>query len=267
MAHEIIQKVCQRSFPYPSATRWNGEFDAIEIAEENKQSIKAAIESINNELQQHLPRATKNKKLEALSSTEWKILKDYIICMRPVSIALDIIQGEKRACLGYVLPTLYGIKASINENIVEKMYVSDYGRSMNEIMLNCLTNRFEKTLKICDENKSLILAAAIHPNFKLTWLETKTDREFAQTLLINAYIEQANILRKGKIDEIDAEFPKPKSIDKSKENQFFKRHEVSVVGEKRTSTDDSLTFDVWKYILQPIDDENLSQIRGVPIIE
>lgn len=28
-----------------------------------------------------------------------------------------------------------------------------------------------------------------------------------------------------------------------------------------------MTFDVWKYILQSIEDKNLSQIRGVPIIE
>lgn len=38
-------------------------------------------------------------------------------------------------------------------------------------------------------------------------------------------------------------------------------------GEKRTSTDDNLTFDVWKYILQQIEDPNLDQIRGMPILD
>lgn len=263
VAHEIIQDVCKRSFPYPSQTRWNAEFDAIEIAEKHKQSIKIAIDNINHETKQNLPRSTTSKQLETLNSTEWKILKDYIICMRPVAIALDIIQGEKRACAGYILPTLYGIKASLNENIEEKLYVSDYGRTMNETMLICLSNRFGDMMKICDENKNLILAAAIHPNFKLTWLESETDREFAQTLLINSYVELANSKKNCTTAEYGAEIVCSPSENRSKESQFFKRLRT---GEKRTSTD-SLTFDVWKYAIQSIDDKNLNQIRGIPILE
>lgn len=68
--------------------------------------------------------------------------------------------------------------ACLNENIENNVYVSDFGQSMNENMLQCLSNRFKDMMKICDENKSLILAAAIHPCFKLTWLENEMDREY-----------------------------------------------------------------------------------------
>lgn len=264
VAHEIILEICKRSFPYPNSTRWNADFDAVEVAEKHKQLIKLAIENINRETQLHLPRSKKSKPLEVLTATEWKILKDYVVCMRPIAEALDIIQGEERACAGYILPTLYGIKACLNENIENNVYVSDFGKSMNETMLQCLSNRFDDMMKICDENKSLILAAAIHPCFKLTWLENEMDREYVQTLLINTYVEMANSLKKSTTDETTKEIYDPTSEKKSKESLFFKRLRA---GERRTSTDDNLTFDVWKYMLQTIDDPNLNQIRGVPILD
>lgn len=265
VAHEIIQNICKRSFPYPSTVRWNGQFDAVEIAEKHKQSINTAIENINRETKQHLPKAKKSKQLEVISSAEWKILKDYTICMRPIAIALDIIQGEKRACAGYVLPTLYGVKASLVENTENKLFVSDYGKLMNETMLKCFEKRFGDLMKICDENRHLILAAAIHPNFKLTWLESEGDREFAQTLLINSYVELASsIKRRTDLLSDSSQVSESPPRKKSQESQFFKRLRA---GEKRTSTEDSLTFDVWKYLLQTIDDPNLSQIRGYPILE
>lgn len=262
VAHEIILKICKRSFPCPNATRWNAKFDAIEVAEQHKYAIKNAIEEINREAQKNAPRNRRSKKLEILTTTEWKLLKDYTTCLRPVAIALDIIQGEKRACLGYVLPTLYGIKASIFENL--EAYSSEYGQIFHDCMIDCIDNRFRKIMKICDENKELILAATIHPNFKLSWIEDEKDREFAQNLLINSYIELANKQRNRASQRSDVESVPTIDKERMSESRFFQRLRT---GERRTSTDDSLTFDIWKYMLQSIDDADLHQIRGIPLIE
>lgn len=120
-----------------------------------------------------------SKILEQLTVSEWKVLKDYSSSLRPVSIALDILQGDRRACQGYVLPTLFVIKASLEENICDRTYVSDYGLIMNETVLKCLENRFGSIMTFTEENEELILAASIHPNFKISWIQQEKDREYA----------------------------------------------------------------------------------------
>lgn len=132
---------------------------------------------------------------------------------------------------------------------------------MNESILIGLQNRFGSIMKFCEENKELILAAAIHPCFKLSWIEDERNREYAQTLLINSYIEFSNVENKTSSSSTNQSGI---SCSNSTENQFFKRLRQS---ERRTSNDDTLTFDVWKYLLQPTDDPNLDQIRINPILE
>lgn len=259
VAHEIIQKVCKRSFPYPNTTRWNSKFDAISVAEKNRISIKEAIDDINKEANTNGQK--KAKHLLQITNTEWKILKDYSTALRPVAIGLDILQGDKRASQGYVLPTLFVIKGDLEENMREDdVFVSEYGAIMNECVLKCLDNRFSSVLKLSEENKELILAAAIHPSFKISWIEEERDREYAQTLLINTYIEFSNA-EKSTSSPSTSDQP---DISNSTESQFFKRLRN---GERRHSNDDSLTFDVWKYLLQPTDDANFDQIRANPILE
>lgn len=259
VAHEIIQKVCKRSFPYPNTTRWNSKFDSISVAEKNRISIKEAIEEINKEANKNGTKKTKN--LLQISNNEWKILKDYSTALRPVAIGLDILQGDKRASQGYVLPTMFVIKEELEENMrADDIFVSEYGETMNECVLKSLESRFGSVMKLNEENKELILAAAIHPNFKISWIEDERDREYAQTLLINTYIESSHAEKSTSSPSIIEQL----EINSTTENQFFKRLRK---GERRNSNDDSLTFDVWKYLLQPTDDANLEQIRVNPILE
>lgn len=260
VAYEIIERICNRSFPYPNATRWNSKFDAITIAEKHRNLIKDAIDGINREMVAN-SRAQKSKKIDQITSFEWKILKDYSLALKPVAIGLDILQGDKKSCQGYILPTLFGIKASLAENIEEKLFTSDYGTIMNECVAESIDSRFQSIMKFNEENKELILSASIHPNFKISWIERETDREYAQSLLINTYVKIAN---ETKTHSASSTVEEDQTNNNSAENVFFKRLRQN---EGRTSTDDSLTFDVWKYLLQPTNDQNLTQIRGIPLLE
>lgn len=125
-------------------------------------------------------RAQKSKKIDQITSFEWKILKDYSLALKPVAIGLDILQGDKKSCQGYILPTLFGIKASLAENIEERLFTSDYGIIMNDCVAESIDSRFQSIMKFNEENKELILSASIHPNFKISWIERETDREYAQ---------------------------------------------------------------------------------------
>lgn len=260
VAREIVERICKKSFPYPNATRWNSKFDAIVAAEKHKQSIKQSIEEINREISK-TSRNKANKNLEVLTASEWEILKDYSTCMHPIAIALDILQGEDRACQGYVLPTLYEIHATLKENIDNDVYMSDYGNDMHDCVKDALKNRFGEMMEFDEKNEDLILAATIHPNFKLSWIEREQDREYAQGLVINKYIEESNSRKNDTVVRADSVNNTESS---TMENQFFKHLRVNG---RRNSNEDTLTFDIWKYLLQTIDDPNLDQVRQDPIIE
>lgn len=266
VAHEIIEKTCKRSFPYPNSTRWNSKFDCIEIAIKHSRDINIAIDEVNQEAQRNLTNSRSAKKLIKLSANDWRSLEDYTATLRPVSIALDILQGEKRACQGYILPTLYSIMAALQKNLDEHIYISDYGRIMHDAMIDSLNRRFGDIMKINDSNKDLVIAATVHPNFKLGWIEQESDKEFAQNLLINAYVLLANT-HKTQIEEIPNNNDSIATNGKSKEQDFFKYIRSN---ERRTSTDETLTLEVWKYIVQPTTDDissQISQIKALPVLE
>lgn len=263
IAHEIVEQVCGRSFPRPIETRWNSKFDCIDLAEKHKSKINEAIEEINKEAHKNVPSKKKDKKLEKLSASEWRVLKDYVSCLRPVAMGLDILQGDKRSSQGYILPVFHGIKVGLAENISNRTYISEFGLKFHDLLLDCIDSRFGDKMKICEENKDLILAAAIHPNFKLSWLVDESDREYAQTLLINTCVDlsaASQQIEKGS-DDNDSD-----DSANSNESIFFK-HLKAGQHSRRSSNDDSITLEVYKYILQPANDPSIHEFRGSKILE
>lgn len=265
VAHEIIFRVCNRSFPYPNATRWNSKYDSIDLAEKNKQKINEAIDEINAEATKNTPRGKKYKKLEKLSASDWRVLKDYALCMGPVAMGLDILQGDKQSSQGYILPVLFGIKASLQENIEMRRHVSENGQALHNIVMECFEKRFGDAMKICEENKSLILAAAIHPKFKLSWLQCESDREFVQSQLINACIDLSTSMRRNNPTDDPNQI---NELEKANSNEctFFK-HLRTNENLRRSSTDDSITLEVFQYIVQPLAEPSLNEFRGSNVLE
>lgn len=263
VAKEIIENTCNRSFPYPNNTRWNAAYDCTEVGIKHSRDINTAIEEINREASKNAAKRRKVKTLEKLTPADWRCLQDYTTVLRPVSIALDILQGEKRACQGYIMPTLFGIVANLRNNDV---YVSEFGRVMHRCMMKCLERRFGHMLKFDEENNDLILAAVVHPNFKLSWIEKESDKEFAQSLLINKYISFANS-QKSQLSNDTDENVATVGKQNSKENDFFQHLRLN---DRRTSMDEALTMEIWKYILQPISDDTViqtNQLKTLPVLE
>lgn len=253
---EIVENVCGRVFPVPSLTRWNSKFDCIQLAEKFKQQINKSIEQIN---------AVKFKnahRLEKFTAIEWKILKDYCSCMQLIAAGLDILQGEKRACCGYILPVLYEIREGLTD-LVRNGFASDYGNNIQETLEHCFENRFKNMMRIGDENKDIILAAAVHPNFKLSWIQEESDREYVQNMLINACVEYSNVnVISPAVEATQAD----KDSNSSTENGFFK-HLRGKEQQRRSSGDDSITLDIYKYILQPLAEPSLSEFRISTVLE
>ena len=81
--------------------------------------------------------------------------------MGPIAKSLDELQKEQNCYLGGVLPCLtklLHIFSNIENNLV---------RPLKEAMLAGLHKRFDQYF----ENEEFIIAACVHPKFKLSWLE------------------------------------------------------------------------------------------------
>lgn len=233
------------------------------MAEKFKQQINKSIEQINAEASKNDVKFKNAHRLEKLTAIEWKILKDYCSCMQLIAAGLDILQGEKRACCGYILPVLYEIREGLTD-LVRNGFASDYGNILQETLEYCFENRFKNMMRIGDENKDIILAAAVHPNFKLSWIQKESDREYVQNMLINACVEYSNV------NVISPAIEATQAVDtdnnSSTEKGFFK-HLRGKEQQRRSSGDDSITLDIYKCILQPPAEPSLSEFRISTVLE
>lgn len=137
--------------------------------------------------------------------------------------------------------------------------------SMHNTLIACLENRMGDIMKICDENKDYILAAAIHPFFRLTWIDNESEKEFVQTLLINACIERS-ITINNDIQTDDHPATDSSTKDKSDEKSFLK-HLRTKGNSRRNSNDDTLTLNIYKYLLRDPVDVSQKEFQGSSLLE
>lgn len=131
------------------------------------------IDRINTEIKP-------KKKLIRLKEDEFKFLSDYISCMKSIAEGLDLLQGDKHASLGYVLPTLYTIKIEVNRAVM----ITDYQSTIRRNLMQCFDKRFFDIMDICETNKTFIMASASHPKFKLSWVP-ENDLSTAEKLFVD----------------------------------------------------------------------------------
>lgn len=113
-----------------------------------------------------LEKELRAKDLSLLTATDWLILSDYITVTKSIAEGLDILQGDKHACLGFVLPTLF----SIIRRLSGSMLNTAHGEKMRDVLIKSMDKRFKPTMEVEEQNKDLYLAAVTHPLFKLEWL-------------------------------------------------------------------------------------------------
>lgn len=185
----------------------------------------------------------KRSDLKKIENSDWQILSDYVKAMRPFAMALDVLQGQNLASLGYVLSALTVIKSKMSN----LSFCTIHGTRFRMALNNCLISRFQKILEFDKDNKDLILAAATHPEFKLSWIENESDRNFVRNLLIS---ECSQITEESPmIDEENVE-------DRPVENTFFScLKRISLENRRHSSDSASASIESIQYL-----EENLGNI-------
>ena len=82
--------------------------------------------------------------------------------MGPFAQTPDILQSEEKGFMGYLLPSLCGLRTKLL-NIQQK---STYCEPLADALIAGIDKRFGTTVK----NPKLLAASLIHPYFKTDWL-------------------------------------------------------------------------------------------------
>ena len=91
--------------------------------------------------------------------------KQYHRAMVPMCCALDVIQGEEKAYMGLLLPTL---AVTLKQLEILK---SDSSLTICSSLIEVLQKSLNQRFSIYFEDMDCIIAAAIYPQFKLAWLD------------------------------------------------------------------------------------------------
>jgi len=168
-AAETLFEVLGKTIPKPNSTRWNSEFDSYCVIYELREKINIAMERV------HLPK---------FSNQELSFLAEWIEVMRPISQALDKLQGENTvdAYFGSVLPTLCVIQKKLAS------FTPTHTTSLVTALQRGMKGRFDDILNFDEmatsrKQKALVLAAVSHPFFKLRWLPSSYRKQAEQVFL------------------------------------------------------------------------------------
>lgn len=88
----------------PGETRWNSLFDSLQQIYNSKEKLAELAKALG----------LKNC---IFNNSEYKFMKEFLDCLRPLSEALDILQGEKHVYYGTILPCLLALQRKLQVSI------------------------------------------------------------------------------------------------------------------------------------------------------
>uniref|UniRef100_H3B6J0 HAT C-terminal dimerisation domain-containing protein n=1 Tax=Latimeria chalumnae TaxID=7897 RepID=H3B6J0_LATCH len=145
-AYEVIEDNTNRKLIVPCVTRWNSFYNAVE-----------RVMSI-----EHLSIVCDEMGMAKFKMHEITFLKEYCKVLKPLAMALDILQGEEKCYYGYLLPTLLKLHSKVDLKVAT---------SLPDAIITSIRKRF--ALLLDTEGKPFqeaMLAAVALLMFKLRWL-------------------------------------------------------------------------------------------------
>ncbi|KAL3987791.1 hypothetical protein ACER0C_014906 [Sarotherodon galilaeus] len=92
---------------------------------------------------------------------EMGFLVEYTAVMKPVAMALNILQGESSVHMGFLLPTLY--------QLLEKLRKPESSCKMCRPLVDALRDGIQKRFGEMMKDPELIAAAILIPRFRTSW--------------------------------------------------------------------------------------------------
>uniref|UniRef100_A0A3Q4MKL7 HAT C-terminal dimerisation domain-containing protein n=1 Tax=Neolamprologus brichardi TaxID=32507 RepID=A0A3Q4MKL7_NEOBR len=124
--------------------------------------------------------------IKCLNEREYQFLKDYCTVMKPLTVALDILQGDE-CTYGNKRPSIHPFKIIL---FLDASYC----------MLQAIKTRFDAVL----DSQEGLLAMATCPKFKLRWLRDEHRREYVKQLLITECCKAAPATENTNVSQMPA---------------------------------------------------------------
>lgn len=177
LAKTTCKKVLNVILISPNDTRWNAFFDAVRMCNDSK--IKPHLNRLIQQLKSDLQCASA-KHLSILTHHDFVVIEQYVKVFEPVAISLDIMQKEKNASQGYIMPVLI----SMRHRVAQIDTSTTLARDFQTAMVKSIDKRFSQYFIFAECNKDLLLAAISFPRIKTSFIKEDDDIIFAKNLLI-----------------------------------------------------------------------------------
>uniref|UniRef100_I3J981 HAT C-terminal dimerisation domain-containing protein n=2 Tax=Oreochromis niloticus TaxID=8128 RepID=I3J981_ORENI len=161
VASELVDNFFKKKLIVPVSTRWNSFHDAlsritdIPLAELNTVCTQFGI--------------------KCFTDREYLFLKEYCIVLKPLTVALDILQGEENCYFGILLPTLE-ILMSRTLALQDELKLT---ASLPDVIVKAIKVHFSSMM----DNKEALLAAVTLPKFKLRWIRGEEKKDMVRAML------------------------------------------------------------------------------------
>ncbi|XP_014192605.1 uncharacterized protein LOC106633426 isoform X2 [Haplochromis burtoni] len=109
-----------------------------------------------------------------MTEREHQFIREYCTAMRPLTVDLDILQGEDNTFYGILLPTLETLMFKTLELSTDLQILENLPEAV------VTKTRFSEVL----ESEDALLAAVTLPKFKLHWLRTQERKDKAKASLL-----------------------------------------------------------------------------------
>ncbi|XP_061450393.1 uncharacterized protein LOC133369283 [Rhineura floridana] len=236
---EYIRAQCGVYLKVPNKTRWNSTFDVLKQLHELLSTVPLKMHAI-----------TDRCSLSRITAAEIEVVQEYTEIMEPLAQSLDILQRENGMFMGYLLPTLCNLDRKLEglENKPERYtYCFQLLRGVREAL--------RKLFAAIWEDKRLLLAACLHPRFKLDWLESCQAATHTNKYTMEALLKAE--IKMGVLNEDNDQ-----SSDKDQEGDDLEDDFFNFLPQGKKSAVDTAEEELVRYLRSP--SREVSSLHGFP---
>ncbi|KAF7705749.1 hypothetical protein HF521_021035, partial [Silurus meridionalis] len=164
LASELDGDLVGKKLLVPCSTRWNSFYDAVVRIVEIPM---ADLSTISNRLE-----------LKCIGEREFQFLREYCAIMKPLTVALDILQGEENCYYGTLLPTIEVLMSKLLE-IKEGLIIAT-GLPDAIVQVRNIHQYSKEVYGSILESNDAILAAVTLLMFKLRWLRHQRKKDMVK---------------------------------------------------------------------------------------
>ena len=165
LSKEAIERHCRGYIlVIPVPTRWTSEFNAYQRIVDLFEKTDGNLNGLMDELG-----------FQRFSDNDVTMLNEYCKVYNPFIRAINVLQGERSCYVGFLLPIITKLKKELTDMSTNSTFCA----FLTEALIAGIDKRFEEDFA----KDEYYIAAALHPQIKLSWLESAEKRTYIWGLI------------------------------------------------------------------------------------